>query len=64
MWLLKKGDAICFWEEGYQGEEIWSQDFLETKLNYTHPNPVRTGVVEKGEEYLYSSCCDYYGKER
>ena len=61
LWLLKKGDAICFWEEGYHGEEIWSQSFLESKLNYIHPNPVRACIVEKGEEYIYSSCCDYYG---
>ena len=22
LWLLNKGDSICFWEEGYHGEEI------------------------------------------
>lgn len=26
-----------------------------------HQNPVKTGIVEKEEEYLYSSCGDYYG---
>jgi putative transposase len=24
-------------------------------------NPVRAGIVEKEEEYLYSSCADHYG---
>ncbi len=47
LWLLKKADRICFWEEGYHGEEVWSQDFLESKLNYIHQNPVRAGFVEK-----------------
>ena len=61
LWLLKKGDKVWFWEEGYHGEEIFSQDFFDTKLNYIHLNPVRAGLVEKEEEYLYSSCGDIYG---
>jgi putative transposase len=32
-----------------------------TKLQYIHLNPVRAGLVEKEEEYLNSSCGDYYG---
>ena len=59
LWLLKKEDKIWFWEEGYHAEEITSPDFFETKLNYIHLNPVRAGIVEKGEDYLYSSCADY-----
>jgi REP element-mobilizing transposase RayT len=61
LWLLKKDDKIWFWEEGYHGEEIFSQEFFDTKLNYIHLNPVRAGLVEKEEEYLYSSCGDIYG---
>lgn len=61
LWLLKKDDKIWFWEEGYHGVEIISQPFFETKLNYIHLNPVRAGIVEKEEEYLYSSCANYYG---
>ncbi len=61
LWLLKKDEHIWFWEEGYHGEEIWTKDFFETKLNYIHMNPVKAGIVEKEEEYLWSSCGDYYG---
>ncbi len=61
LWLLKKGDKIIFWQEGYHGEEITSSLFFETKINYLHLNPVRAGLVEKEEEYKYSSCGDYYG---
>ena len=64
LWLLRKGESICFWEEGYHGEEIWSQGFLESKLDYIHLTPVRAGIVEKSEEYLYSSSCDYYGNRK
>ena len=35
-------------------------DLME-KLNYIHNNPVRAGIVEKGEDYLYSSARDYAG---
>ena len=61
LWLLKKDDKIWFWEEGYHGEEIFSSNFFETKMNYIHFNPVRAGIVEKEEEYCYSSCADFYG---
>ena len=61
LWLLKKDDHIWFWEEGYHGEEVFSQAFFDSKLNYIHMNPVRAGLVEKEEEYLNSSCADYYG---
>jgi putative transposase len=55
---------IWFWEEGYHGEEIWTKEFFETKLNYIHDNPVRAGIVEKEEEYLWSSACDYFGNSK
>jgi putative transposase len=63
-WLLKVlryEDRIWFWEEGYHGEEIFTKDFFDTKANYLHMNPVRAGIVEKEEEYLYSSAADFYG---
>ena len=60
-WLLKQEDEITFWQEGYHGEEITSLDFFNTKQNYIHFNPVRAGLVEKEEEYIYSSCGQIYG---
>jgi REP element-mobilizing transposase RayT len=64
LWLLKKNEKIVFWQEGYHGEEIISSNFFETKLNYIHNNPVKARIVEKEEEYLYSSCGDYYGNRK
>ena len=61
LWLLKKDGHIWFWDEGYHGEEIFSTAFLETKINYIHQNPVRAGIVEKEEEYVNSSCGEFYG---
>lgn len=63
-WLLKKEDQILFWQEGYHGEEITSLPFYETKERYIHLNPVRAGIVQKEEEYLYSSCSARYGIDK
>ena len=63
-WLLQVlsyEDKIWFWEEGYHGEEVYSQEFFDSKMNYIHQNPVRAGIVEKEEEYLYSSAGEVYG---
>jgi putative transposase len=38
--------------------------FAWQKLTYIHNNPVRAGIVHKGEEYRKSSAADYYfGKQ-
>ena len=59
--VLNYEGRIWFWNEGYHGEEIYSMEFFETKMNYIHLNPVRAKLVEKEEEYLNSSAGDLYG---
>ncbi|MEY5047871.1 MAG: hypothetical protein RLZZ175_1230 [Bacteroidota bacterium] len=61
LWLFKTDKGIKVWEEGYHGEEIITQEFYKTKVNYIHQNPVRARIVEKEEEYFYSSAGEYYG---
>lgn len=63
-WLLKKDDKVWFWEEGYHGEQILTESFFQSKLDYIHMNPVKAGFIEKEEEYAYSSCSDYYGNRK
>jgi REP element-mobilizing transposase RayT len=63
-WLLQVlsyEDKIWFWEESYHGEEIYTQAFFDSKMDYIHQNPVRAGIVEKEEEYLNSSAGEIYG---
>ena len=62
-WLLLTlyKDGIWFWEQGYHGEEVYSENFFKIKTNYIHQNPVRAGIVEKEEDYIYSSAGDFYG---
>lgn len=64
LWLLKKDDHIWFWEEGYHGVELTDKQIFDSKVDYIHLNPVRANIVEKPEEYLYSSCCDFYGTRK
>ena len=42
--------------------ELFSIGFSWQKMNYMHNNPVDSGLVEKPEDYLYSSARDYVGK--
>ncbi|MEP7165780.1 MAG: transposase [Ferruginibacter sp.] len=49
-----------FWRQENQPKELWSERFTNQKLNYIHFNPVLAGIVDKEEEYLYSSARDYY----
>ncbi|MFC4261409.1 transposase [Ferruginibacter yonginensis] len=64
LWLLKKEDKVCFWEPGYHGEEIFGEQFLLSKINYIHNNPVRAGIVLYEEAYKYSSCSEFYGTSK
>jgi putative transposase len=50
-----------FWQEGNHAEEITSNKFFNEKLDYIHNNPVEELIVEKPEDYLFSSARDYAG---
>lgn len=47
------------WKYGNHLEEIYSEKFMWSKLDYIHLNPVRAGIVEKASQYLYSSATNY-----
>ena len=49
-----------FWQQDNQPKIIYTPEFAEQKLEYIHNNPVEAGLVEKAEEYIYSSARDYY----
>ncbi|MBP6431731.1 MAG: transposase [Ferruginibacter sp.] len=50
-----------FWQDGYHGIYLdpHKPQMLQTRLNYIHQNPVRAGIVEEQQHYLYSSAKDY-----
>ena len=47
------------WQSGNHAEEIYSENFLWSKLDYIHLNPVRAGIVRKASDYIYSSASNY-----
>lgn len=68
LWLLRRRDAqgqtaVRFWQEGNHPEEIRTEKFFQQKMDYIHLNPVRVGLVERAEDYRYSSAGDFYGRK-
>jgi REP element-mobilizing transposase RayT len=49
------------WQEGFHPQQIISEEMLHQKIDYLHHNPVRIGVVERPEDWVYSSARDYAG---
>jgi putative transposase len=56
-------ETFKVWTGDNHPEEIHSEKFFRTKLNYIHENPVRAGLVKEADHYLYSSACSYAGKK-
>ena len=48
-----------FWKYGNHPEEIYTNSFMWSKLDYIHLNPVRAGLVQKASHYIYSSASNY-----
>lgn len=47
------------WQERFDDLGIYSLTAARAKINYIHSNPVRKGMVDKPEEYPYSSARNY-----
>jgi hypothetical protein len=48
------------WQPDNHPIELTTPVIAHQKLDYLHYNPVVAGIVEKPEDYLYSSAIDYY----
>ena len=59
----KRNEKYQVWTHENHAELIYSDNFIFQKLNYIHENPVRAGIVEKPEDYLYSSARNFAGKD-
>ena len=51
-----------FWQDGSYIETIYSYEFYKEKLNYIHMNPVKQEIVDRPEDYIYSSAQNYCGQ--
>ena len=52
-----------FWRHDNKPIELWSNKVIKQKVEYTHNNPVKAGLVFKAEDYVYSSAIDYAGQK-
>ena len=69
VWLLNKfrfearrqvrGKNYKIWQDGFHPVEILSADILYEKLEYIHQNPVVQRVVNRPQDYVYSSARNY-----
>jgi REP element-mobilizing transposase RayT len=57
----KRSEKHPVWTHENHAEIIYSNTFINEKIHYIHENPVRAGIVEKTEDYLYSSARNYAG---
>ena len=54
-----RNSGFQFWRQDNQPQELYSPAFIFQKMNYIHNNAVEAGIVEKPEDYIYSSAKDY-----
>ena len=50
-----RGHRYSLWDHHSNALPIFSEDMFMQKLNYIHQNPVRAGLVERAEDYRWSS---------
>jgi putative transposase len=55
----KKNWEYQIWQERFDDLAIYTPTIAKVKINYIHNNPVRKGLVERPEDYLYSSARNY-----
>ena len=57
----KRNKDYQLWTHENHAISLETNKFKDQKLEYIHQNPVRVGIVEQAEHYLYSSARDYSG---
>lgn len=65
--MQRAGEKNChnsgfqLWQQDNHPVELSTMVIAHQKLDYIHYNPVVSGIVEKPEDYLYSSARNYLG---
>lgn len=60
----KNNNDWQFWQQHNKPLEILDANMFYQKMNYIHDNPIESGFVRNGEDWLYSSAGDFYGRKR
>ncbi|NVO20103.1 MAG: transposase [Bacteroidetes bacterium] len=53
-----------FWIQDNHPVELFSRKFILQRMNYLHNNPVKANLVDRADEYIYSSARDYSGRSK
>ena len=61
-WRGTRGISGQFWQRRFYDFNVWSQRKEVEKLKYMHRNPVVRGLVEKPEDWRWSSYRSYAGE--
>jgi putative transposase len=56
---LRPPEQPRFWQVRYYGFPVWSENKRIEKLRYIHRNPVRRGLVQRPEQWKWSSFAHY-----
>ena len=60
----KNNKNYKIWQSSNHPKILLHPKFTMQKISYIHNNPVVAGIVEKPEDYIYSSASSYIGKGR
>jgi REP element-mobilizing transposase RayT len=55
----KKDSKYQVWQEGYHPQMITREEVFKQKVEYIHNNPVKKGLVEEVDHWIYSSARNY-----
>jgi REP element-mobilizing transposase RayT len=53
---------LGLWQDGFHPQALWSAEVVQQKLDYVHANPCRKGLVERPEQWWFSSAAHYAGE--
>jgi putative transposase len=62
--VRKRAKQRPFWQTRYYDFNVYTRAKRVEKLQYIHANPVKRGLVEKPEDWLWSSCRYYQTGEQ
>jgi len=60
---LKRITRYKVWQDGNQAKLLFSNTFIQEKLNYIHRNPVDYGLCDVPWHYNFSSATNYIGSK-
>ncbi len=50
---------LQLWKQDNHPIALYTEEVIWQKINYIHNNPVRAGIVNRPEDYIYSSAVNY-----